>query len=647
MALGYGPSKPDTAKLYDFDSGKLAKAGKRTSVESEGSPMSPWSVQKTLMDAGVKELTAAEYLQNAGLYNVMDYGATGDGATDDTAAIQEAIDAASDAGGGTVWFPPGVYLALALQGKSNVNLLGEAGAILRKNGGAAGTHVLELISTNDGSAVAGTSTDAVGDTVLDFPGTGNFAAGDYAMLYDDTFAYTTFGRNEEIVRVNAVAAATVTTRDAINRTYLLASNPMLQKLSMVRNVTIKGLRFEIPVGTDGGIIYCERAAEIRIVGNQFTGADDDAAVYLYESAWCWVNDNLFEDMQNVATGGFGYAVSIVESSHNILVSDNICRNIREMNASNGAMLIAFIGNYVHTAEASGINTHGTGCKHVLIANNEVINAGNGGIQVGHSSCEDHDEDVQIIGNKISLSRSQGIGVDCFTDVNLNIMVAGNFIYQSATQLANKSGILLQNSDGVAVLNNVIVPVDNNNLAGILIIDCDDCAVIGNYIRSCPAGSGVRYQGTNGNLRIAMNTFHEIGSFDVNDQSGGSTTTAHCEFNWADGINVSIGAGTRRRFNNFDNMFGVTGNKGDNNVTLVIGSDASTVRFASTLTANRTVTLPATAYDGARFRIVRTGLGAFTLDVGGLKTIPAATAAFVDVEWDGVGSAWRLTGYGLL
>ena len=81
MALGYGPSKPDTAKLYDFDSGKLAKAGKRTSVESEGSPMSPWSVQKTLMDAGVKELTAAEYLQNAGLYNVMDYGATGDGAT--------------------------------------------------------------------------------------------------------------------------------------------------------------------------------------------------------------------------------------------------------------------------------------------------------------------------------------------------------------------------------------------------------------------------------------------------------------------------------------------------------------------------------------------------------------------------------------
>ncbi len=38
------------------------------------------------------------------------FGAVGDGITDDTAAVQAAIDAASAAGGGTVYFPPGVYL---------------------------------------------------------------------------------------------------------------------------------------------------------------------------------------------------------------------------------------------------------------------------------------------------------------------------------------------------------------------------------------------------------------------------------------------------------------------------------------------------------------------------------------------------------
>lgn len=43
-------------------------------------------------------------------YNVKDYGAKGDGTTDDAAAIQAAINAAGQAGGGQVWFPLGVYL---------------------------------------------------------------------------------------------------------------------------------------------------------------------------------------------------------------------------------------------------------------------------------------------------------------------------------------------------------------------------------------------------------------------------------------------------------------------------------------------------------------------------------------------------------
>lgn len=42
-------------------------------------------------------------------YNVKGYGATGDGTTDDTAAIQAAVDACGQAGGGVVFFPPGNY----------------------------------------------------------------------------------------------------------------------------------------------------------------------------------------------------------------------------------------------------------------------------------------------------------------------------------------------------------------------------------------------------------------------------------------------------------------------------------------------------------------------------------------------------------
>ncbi len=46
----------------------------------------------------------------AGIYNVVTYGATGDGSTDDSVAIQAALDACNTDGGGTVYFPEGTYL---------------------------------------------------------------------------------------------------------------------------------------------------------------------------------------------------------------------------------------------------------------------------------------------------------------------------------------------------------------------------------------------------------------------------------------------------------------------------------------------------------------------------------------------------------
>lgn len=46
----------------------------------------------------------------SGIYNIRDYGAVGDGATNDTVAINAAIAAAGAAGGGTVYVPTGTYI---------------------------------------------------------------------------------------------------------------------------------------------------------------------------------------------------------------------------------------------------------------------------------------------------------------------------------------------------------------------------------------------------------------------------------------------------------------------------------------------------------------------------------------------------------
>src|SRR6266446_5200046 len=46
---------------------------------------------------------------NPDVYSVHDFGAKGDGKTDDTAAFQKALDAAAQAGGGIVYAPRGNY----------------------------------------------------------------------------------------------------------------------------------------------------------------------------------------------------------------------------------------------------------------------------------------------------------------------------------------------------------------------------------------------------------------------------------------------------------------------------------------------------------------------------------------------------------
>ncbi|HWA08655.1 MAG TPA: glycosyl hydrolase family 28-related protein, partial [Opitutaceae bacterium] len=65
-----------------------------------------------------------------GNFDVHAYGATGDGKTIDTAAINQAIDAAAAAGGGTVYFSAGTYASYSIHLKSNVALYLDIGATI-------------------------------------------------------------------------------------------------------------------------------------------------------------------------------------------------------------------------------------------------------------------------------------------------------------------------------------------------------------------------------------------------------------------------------------------------------------------------------------------------------------------------------------
>ena len=66
----------------------------------------------------------------ANFYNVLDFGAKGDGKTHDTDAINHAIDAAAEKGGGTVYLPAGQYLSFSIRLKSNITIFLDNGATL-------------------------------------------------------------------------------------------------------------------------------------------------------------------------------------------------------------------------------------------------------------------------------------------------------------------------------------------------------------------------------------------------------------------------------------------------------------------------------------------------------------------------------------
>ncbi|MGH9470626.1 MAG: rhamnogalacturonidase [Terriglobia bacterium] len=68
--------------------------------------------------------------QTSGIFDVRAFGATGDGKTLDTPAINKAIDAAAAAGGGTVRFPAGTYLCYSIRLKNNIALCLDQGSTI-------------------------------------------------------------------------------------------------------------------------------------------------------------------------------------------------------------------------------------------------------------------------------------------------------------------------------------------------------------------------------------------------------------------------------------------------------------------------------------------------------------------------------------
>jgi hypothetical protein len=166
---------------HAFNSGK-SDGGDATKVRA-----SNWNAEHTF--AGGADGSVLSYLESAsdnvewvtrqritGVFNVLDYGATGNGSTNDTTAIQAAIDAAlAVTTGGVVFFPAGTYAVTSLNLSNSVN--------------ASPTQSLRLVGVGRyASTIKGTSNGAI---LIDAIGRSYFTLEHLRLTTNGTAVYQT------------------------------------------------------------------------------------------------------------------------------------------------------------------------------------------------------------------------------------------------------------------------------------------------------------------------------------------------------------------------------------------------------------------------------------------------------------------------
>jgi hypothetical protein len=291
------------------------------------------------------------------------------------------------------------------------------------------------------------------------------------------------------------------------------------------------------------------------------------------------------------------------------------------------------GNLIQSVQGIGIYTQGI--VRATIADNDVFDTCSVMTDTSLSAggIVSESEDAVVANNRVTTSGRSGIVVSGFITggESSGQLVVGNSVRGTAFD-----GIVIRGAMAdVTIENNVVRDVPSSRLA-IGAWNLIDAAITRAVIRG--------------------NTMRDVGlGIFLPASSDKCVIEDNIAFGLLDESYIAVCAGTnalvrRNVGNNTHFPEGISPDRGDADATIVVGRDFELQLFRSVLTADRTITLSTiNAKNGSKFRIVKQNT-AHNLDVGGLKTIAAGTAGFVDVEYAVIptaGAFWMVTGYGTL
>jgi hypothetical protein len=458
------------------------------------------------------------------VFNVQSgYNAIGDGVTDDSAAIQSAIDAANAAGGGTVYFPPNNYKILStIVLKSNTRLVGYNATLDMSSIALYDTNRYGIRAEGTvGASVLLTSNAKKGEYSFDVTSVTGLAEGDWVQLATQGVNYYPYdGYNVdrgEIKKIRKIVGTTLYFENAIYDDYTVANGAFIKKITFVENVEIEGIKIvgdTAPDSLEHGI-YLKYVNGFRIKNCELENQDLYQIALISSIRGEVTGNRLRQSFYDGVTGSIFYAVAVIDCCQWVRVTNNHAERTRHHTVTTAASsgqgrwgqprFILVNDNIAENLMAGdagrswAFEHHGVGDSIVFDGN--LIDSCYSGFNVEGGS------GVVISNNIIKNWRSTAIEVDSQAKLIKNLIIQGNIIEDNTIEAGGASSPIpiyfnLQAGD---VIDNVLITdnIINFDLTKYyaLVVTCGSLLNTSNFVIS---DNLIRNTNQNGGTVYAVN-----------------------------------------------------------------------------------------------------------------------------------------------
>lgn len=427
--------------------------------------------------------------QNGRMFSIVNYGAAMDGATDDVVAWQDAVDAASAAGGGIVYAPPGttkVNSAVFL--KDNVTILMSEDTTVDGSGIAQNNNLFFTAGSED-TDVTLSADGNQGNKSITLSGAITVNPGDIVRLHSDKLIDP--NDTETIGELHVVesydgATNTLTFYAGLDDDYLVVDNASVVRVNMMENVAIIGGKI-IANSANIKAVTARRVRNFKVKDVRFEGVNRTAVT---------LNTVLYGIMEGCEVidsveSSYGYGVLVTGASTDITIRDCMFNRVRHGFTTGGLVVggeprrVLVQGCKVFYATTSALDTHAHG-RYITFDSNHVYASDASGIAT--RNCQ-----VKITNNYIHGAVQAGIKFRNHSNTPGDWVVAGNTMVNCDTGIRYYENLSTADTEETITIsgNSVVNPVDQ----GIYIRSIGTAAIYnatisGNSVINAGAGAGI-------------------------------------------------------------------------------------------------------------------------------------------------------------